>query len=292
MLLGLDTSHHSTFTQQQMSDMVKSKQLYFNFLKATEGATLQDQKFIDYWTICRKAGLACGAYHFLRPLSDATAQANNFLTQYNKVSRSGVLPPVVDIEWATSSSGPEQWGQIAPAQRLLQIKTFLNAVEASLAIKPIIYTAPVFWRDLIQPACSAADTQLFSTHKLWVVDLKNTGALPQPWQTTGAAFVQYHFGEQATTPELYDRLDQNRFPGDLKAFFNTMAPNFTLMRGFPFSYMVKGVQERLVALGKLAANGADGLFGPNTETAVKAFQQENGLYDNGVVDAQTWNKLW
>lgn len=291
MLLGIDTSHFSSFTPTQMKAIVKANRLYFNFLKATEGVTIQDEKFIAQWAICRDAGLACGAYHFLRPLSDATAQANNFLTQYKKVSRAGVLPPVVDVEWAKSSNGSEQWGQLTAADRVLKVKTFLSVVEAGLTVKPIIYTAPAFWRDFIDPGCSDADTQLFSTYKLWVVDLRNTGSLPKPWLTAGASFVQYHFGEQATTPELYDRMDQNKFPGTLKAFFNIMAPNFTIMRGFPFSFMVKDIQDKLVALGKLAADGADGLFGANTETAIKAFQGENGLFVNGVIDAQTWNKL-
>ena len=36
---------------------------------------------------------------------------------------------------------------------------------------------------------------------------------------------------------------------------------------------------------------ADGMFGPNTETAVKAFQRANGLAVDGIVGAKTWAAL-
>jgi D-alanyl-D-alanine carboxypeptidase (penicillin-binding protein 5/6) len=37
--------------------------------------------------------------------------------------------------------------------------------------------------------------------------------------------------------------------------------------------------------------GVDGDFGPETETAVKKFQKQEGLKDNGIVDADTWKAL-
>lgn len=53
---------------------------------------------------------------------------------------------------------------------------------------------------------------------------------------------------------------------------------------------VRRLQERLKELGH-DPKGADGVFGPNTEAAVKAFQAANGLGVDGVVGPQTWGKL-
>lgn len=48
------------------------------------------------------------------------------------------------------------------------------------------------------------------------------------------------------------------------------------------------VQQRLLSLGySLGKSGADGKFGPDTETAVKAFQRSNGLGVDGIVGPAT-----
>ena len=287
MLPGIDTSHYSSISLQQMQALVKSRRIYFNFIKATEGATIKDSAFTRLWDISRRSGLVCGAYHFFRPLSDVGAQVTNFVKQYRLVSRAGVLPPVVDLEWAMVGN-KDQWQQLPAARRVPLLKMFLSALEAELGVKPMIYTAPAFWKGLIGPEASADDNQFFSQYGLWVVDLKNTGHLPAPW--TAATFVQNHFGESATTNDLYDRTDQDFFPGDLKDFLNTTLPGFTVMKSFPYSPIVLDLQNALQAKGVLT-DAPDGLFGGHTEQAVKDFQSANGLFANGIIDAQTWNKL-
>jgi peptidoglycan hydrolase-like protein with peptidoglycan-binding domain len=50
------------------------------------------------------------------------------------------------------------------------------------------------------------------------------------------------------------------------------------------------VQGRLVVLG-YAGVDVDGDFGPRTSAAVRGFQRDWGLDDDGVVGALTWNAL-
>ncbi|HCI73652.1 MAG TPA: haloacid dehalogenase-like hydrolase [Lachnospiraceae bacterium] len=54
---------------------------------------------------------------------------------------------------------------------------------------------------------------------------------------------------------------------------------------------VKEVQEMLISSGYLTEDGADGKFGPKTEQAVLAFQQDNGLDATGIVGDGTVNAL-
>lgn len=55
---------------------------------------------------------------------------------------------------------------------------------------------------------------------------------------------------------------------------------------------VVDIQTRLAALGYFLGNeGADGLFGPHTENAIRAFQQQRLLFSDGVVEDNTWTEL-
>lgn len=56
------------------------------------------------------------------------------------------------------------------------------------------------------------------------------------------------------------------------------------------SILVKRIQQELIRLGYLRGT-ADGLFGPQTEKAVKAFQQDNILPQTGEVDQKTFELL-
>lgn len=54
-------------------------------------------------------------------------------------------------------------------------------------------------------------------------------------------------------------------------------------------FPVRPLQQLLRARGQTVA--VDGIFGPRTEAAVKAFQQSRGLVVDGIVGPRTWEKL-
>lgn len=55
---------------------------------------------------------------------------------------------------------------------------------------------------------------------------------------------------------------------------------------------VRDLQSRLGALGLSEPPGeADGVFGPRTEQALRCFQAQRGLFDDGICDDGTWSAL-
>ena len=71
----------------------------------------------------------------------------------------------------------------------------------------------------------------------------------------------------------------------------TPEPNYVTVKSGDKNDNVKAVQQALIALGYLSGN-ADGIFGKNTETAVKEFQKANNLKDDGIAGAQTQSALF
>ena len=65
----------------------------------------------------------------------------------------------------------------------------------------------------------------------------------------------------------------------------------TLRRGDKGEYVTL-LQTMLIQRGyDLAPWGADGDFGKKTDAAVRAFQRDNGLEDDGICGSKTWNAL-
>ncbi len=64
-----------------------------------------------------------------------------------------------------------------------------------------------------------------------------------------------------------------------------------IKRGYKGSKVVD-IQRRLKLLGyNLVKYEIDGIFGPETITAIKKFQQDRGLLATGIVDEETWQEL-
>lgn len=56
--------------------------------------------------------------------------------------------------------------------------------------------------------------------------------------------------------------------------------------------IVMAVQEMVQAYGcSVGSSGTDGYYGPDTENAIKCYQQKMGLMADGIVGPNTWAKL-
>jgi len=64
---------------------------------------------------------------------------------------------------------------------------------------------------------------------------------------------------------------------------------FPLVKRPTDRFPVRPLQQLLRARGQTVA--VDGIFGPQTEAAVRAFQSSRGLAADGIVGPQTWGRL-
>ena len=97
---GLDLSAHNGDI-----DFAKVKEQGFEFviLKATEGGSFKDRKFIDNVRSAKQAGLKVGAYHFFRFDSPGYMQGLNFANSLE--GRELDLPAIIDLEeWSNPNS--------------------------------------------------------------------------------------------------------------------------------------------------------------------------------------------
>jgi lysozyme len=176
---GIDVSHwQNTIDWAQ----VAAARYRFAIMKATEGQTFDDPNYATNRAQANAAGVYVGAYHFARPDStpnDATIEADHFTGVASP--RKGDIVPVLDIEDS---------GGLPAADVIVWIRTWLERVESTVGVKPMIYTGPNFWRT------ATGDTTEFADHGYHLVWIANW-FVPQPdvpandWGGNSWTFWQY-----------------------------------------------------------------------------------------------------
>lgn len=101
-VIGIDVSAHNGEIDFRK---VAADGVSFVIIKATEGGTFKDRRFVDNLRKAREAGLKVGAYHFFRFDTPGYMQGLNFLNSIR--GRKLDLPTVIDVEeWANPVSQP------------------------------------------------------------------------------------------------------------------------------------------------------------------------------------------
>ena len=130
----VDRDGHTT------KDLLLAKDIYpvkTIILKATEGETMVDKRFREYWAEAGNRGFERGAYHFFRSSKDPQKQAARYIATVKL--RNKDLPPVLDIETMHAGCSKEELNRKA--------LVWLQAVEKHYGRKPIVYTSDSFARD-------------------------------------------------------------------------------------------------------------------------------------------------
>lgn len=131
-IIGVDISSYQANVDM---NKLKEQNIKFIYIKATEGSTYQDNKFIENWTNAKKVNLISGAYHFFSYDSEGQTQAENFLKTVG-LDIKGRLLPAVDIEYY----GNKEQNPPIKEYVVKELKVFLQILEKKYGVKPLIYT--------------------------------------------------------------------------------------------------------------------------------------------------------
>jgi lysozyme len=172
-------------------------------IKATEGITLQMDRFKEYHDGFKAVGIPVGMYHFFRGNDDGEAQANNFLTAIDGYQ--GTVRPMVDCE---TQDGTD------PTTYLQRLGKFLKKVDKTLrpGVLTMIYFKYSMWTDWLGGYGG------YSGHPAWPAaynndaDLDMTGTGWSHW-----TLWQYSDGSGLDAiPGIAANVDRDRLAGSLE----------------------------------------------------------------------------
>ena len=130
--VGVDISSYQADVDM---NKLKSQNVNFIYIKATEGKSAQDERFAKNWENADKAGLLSGAYHFFSYDSEGKLQAENFINTVGK-DLNGHLLPVVDVEYY----GDKEQNPPEKTDVVRELKAYMEIIEKEYGVKPLIYT--------------------------------------------------------------------------------------------------------------------------------------------------------
>ncbi|RWO82724.1 GH25 family lysozyme [Mesorhizobium sp.] len=175
----------------------------FAYIKATDGGDHLDPMFRKNWRNADAAGLKRGAYHFFYWCRTAGEQADWFIRNVPRVE--GALPPVIDVEWNGESSCKRRPSR----QKVLEkMQVFMDKLERHYGQRPIIYTAPDFYRDNLRGA--------FLDYPFWLRAVAQHPSKVYP----GRKWVFWQYSGSGLSHGVRGRIDLNVFHGDERAWRN------------------------------------------------------------------------
>lgn len=228
-------------------------------VKATEGASgsgSRQHSYPAFIEAARKAGMMVACYHFLRT-SPVDAQVANFL-EYAKPGPD--CHAVLDWE--------------ADEVPVATAREFLHQVDEKLGRPTVLYSYESF---LASKLGRVSDT-FFGKHPLWIAAYR-TAPAPR-LQISWDRWLLWQDTEREVIPGIGGNAlgfcDSSLFDGteaDLRAkWLGSFDAPFQLPPGAEDKLDLRAVQAKLIGLGyDLGPSGADGVTGPHTDAALKAY---------------------
>lgn len=158
LIKGIDISHHNTILDWSK---VKSEDVSFVYMKATEGVDHLDRNYQLNYEMAREQGIAVGAYHFYIFGSSGREQAKHFIgVAKNQV---GDMIPAIDVEH--SSANPHSRDRSFVNKTIRELKELESALHDHYGVHPLLYTNKECYKLYVDGN--------FPDNLIWIVDLDN-----------------------------------------------------------------------------------------------------------------------
>lgn len=180
---GIDISHHNKITN--WSKVKESSS--FCLMKATEGKSHKDRKFISNWDSSKKHNIVRGAYHFFSPGVSAEKQFNNFKSRVTL--HPGDFPPILDVELKECD--------------IDEVNKWLEMAEKHYKVKPIVYTTYLFFKVFM-------DGKL-QDYPIWIYMSDRMGVQPS---FDDYECVLWQYNQKGKIKGISGNVDLNLFLGD------------------------------------------------------------------------------
>ncbi len=179
----------------------------FAYIKATDGGDHLDPMFMKNWNRAKKAGVKRGAYHFFYWCRTAGEQADWFIR--NVPRDPDALPPVIDVEYNGESSCRFR---LSRAKVLEKMQVFMDKLERHYGKRPVIYTAPDFYRDNLAGE--------FKSHPFW---LRAVAAHPSTVYP-GRKWLFWQYSGSGLSQGVEGKIDLNVFHGSEQDWHDWVSP--------------------------------------------------------------------
>lgn len=181
---GVDVSHHQSRIDWETFLSQSREQIDFVYCKATEGEDHVDTQWNINQTMLQKMEVPHGAYHFFLPHKDPLVQAQHFLSHWEE--RQTDLPPALDVEIET----------VSDSELIQRMKIWLDHVEATTGLRPIIYTSYHLYQSKLKGA--------FIEYKFWIANYSSRSD-----RMKDASIIHWQFSENGRVPGIEGPVDLN-----------------------------------------------------------------------------------
>lgn len=272
---GIDISKHNGKIDFKK---VKAAGIDFAMIRAGFGQSTVDDRFHDNIKGAQAHGIKCGVYWFSYAYTPQMARKE--ATKCLDTIRGYRLqyPVAFDFEYASVEYAKSEGVHITKELASQIADEFLSTVKAAgydVALYANIDYLKNYFTDAVK-----------SKYPLWLAAYRDTEPSHGQviWQHTERGRVDGIRGAVDLNISHLSGTSQ-KAGGD-----DTVTISLPVLRKGAKGNTVKAVQQLLAAKGYKIGK-TDGIFGANTEAAVKRFQAANGLTADGIVGKDTYTKL-